>query len=80
MPAAIAPERAAFLEGLPVRYLRTHSAAEIDGHFELARQLASRPVAIEIAHERSIYDLTLLTRDRAGPVRVRSPARSPASG
>jgi len=58
------PERAQFLEGLPTRYLRTHSEAEIDGHFALARQLQSRPLAIEIVHERSAYRLTLLTRDR----------------
>ena len=58
------PEKAQFLEGLPTRYLRTHTAAEVDGHFALARQLQSRPVAIEILHERSTYRLTLLTRDR----------------
>ncbi len=58
------PERARFLEGLPTRYLRTHTAAEVDGHFALARQLQSRPLAIEILHERSTYHLTLLTRDR----------------
>ncbi len=58
------PEHAQFLEGLPTRYLRTHSATEVDGHFALARQLQSRPLAIEIMHERSTYCLTLLTRDR----------------
>jgi [protein-PII] uridylyltransferase len=58
------PEKAQFLEGLPTRYLRTHTPAEIDGHFALAGQLQSRPVAIEILHERSTYRLTLLTRDR----------------
>jgi [protein-PII] uridylyltransferase len=58
------PERTQFLEGLPTRYLRTHSASEIDGHLALARQLQSRPLAIEIEHERSTYRLTLLTRDR----------------
>jgi [protein-PII] uridylyltransferase len=58
------PERAEFLEGLPTRYLRTHSEEEIDGHFALARQLATRPVAIEIQQERGIYKLTLLTKDR----------------
>jgi [protein-PII] uridylyltransferase len=62
--SGVDPEKAKFLEGLPTRYLRTHTAAEIDGHFALARQLQSRPVAIEIAHERSTYRLTLLTRDR----------------
>jgi [protein-PII] uridylyltransferase len=58
------PERAQFLEGLPTRYLRTHSPAEIDGHLALARRLESAPLAIEIEHEQSTYRLTLLTRDR----------------
>jgi [protein-PII] uridylyltransferase len=60
----VAPERARFLEGLPIRYVRTHTEAEIDSHYQLARQLESRAVAIEIQHERSIYKLILLTRDR----------------
>ena len=60
MPA----ERARFLEGLPTRYLRTHTPEEIDAHFALAQQLASRPVAVEIHHERGFYKLTLLTNDR----------------
>ena len=64
--AGVDPHRAVFLEGLPVRYLRTHLDSEIDGHVELARQLESRPVAIEIAHQRGAYHLTLLTRDRPG--------------
>jgi len=63
-PAGVAPERARFLEGLPMRYVRTHTETEIDGHYQLARQLESRNVAIEIHHERSIYKLVLLTRDR----------------
>jgi [protein-PII] uridylyltransferase len=60
----VEPERAQFLEGLPTRYLRTHSTAEIEVHFALARRLESSPLAIEIVHERSTYRLTLLTRDR----------------
>ena len=58
------PEVAQFLEGLPTRYLRTHSAAEIQTHYLLARQLASRPLAIEVQQERGFYRLTLLTKDR----------------
>ena len=65
-PGGVSPQHAAFLEGLPTRYLRTHTPAQIEAHFELARQLESRPVAIEIAHERNVYSLTLLTRDRPG--------------
>jgi [protein-PII] uridylyltransferase len=57
-------ERADFLAGLPTRYLRTHSPQDIAAHMELARQLESRPLAIEITHDRSVYRLTLLTKDR----------------
>lgn len=57
-------DRAAFLEGLPTRYLRTHTPAEIDRHFESARQLKRPGVSIGIEHERDIYRLTLLTHDR----------------
>jgi [protein-PII] uridylyltransferase len=60
----VSPERAAFLEGLPTRYLRTHSVEEIDGHFALARQLSARPVALEIEQLRGVHRLTLLTKDR----------------
>jgi len=64
--SGVSPDQAAFLEGLPMRYLRTHTQADIDAHAALARQLETRRVAIEIAHERSIYRLTLLTKDRPG--------------
>ncbi|MBV8845376.1 MAG: HD domain-containing protein [Bryobacterales bacterium] len=63
-PEGVSPERARFLEGLPMRYLRIHSSAEIEGHLALARQLESRPVAVEIEHQRGIYKLTLLSHDR----------------
>jgi len=59
-------ERGRFLEGLPMRYLRTHSETEITGHIQLARQLDSRPVAIEIEPGKGFYKLTLLTMDKPG--------------
>jgi len=62
--AGVPVERARFLEGLPTRYIRTHSADEVDAHFLLSQQLSSRPVAVEIHHERGFYKLTLLTKDR----------------
>jgi len=58
------PERARFLEGLPTRYARIHSEDEITAHFQMAQQLDSRPVAVEIKVERGFYLLTLLTHDR----------------
>jgi [protein-PII] uridylyltransferase len=64
--SGLPPEQAAFLEGLPTRYLRSHTPTEIAGHLALAAQLESRPVAIEITHDRGVHRLTLLTRDRPG--------------
>jgi [protein-PII] uridylyltransferase len=59
-------ERAQFLEGLPTRYLRTHAPAEVEAHVQLSRQLATRPVAVEMEHQRGVHRLTLLTRDKPG--------------
>jgi [protein-PII] uridylyltransferase len=60
------PALAQFLEGLPVRYLRTHSPAAIQAHFDLARGLESRAASIEITHDDKIHRLTLLARDQPG--------------
>jgi [protein-PII] uridylyltransferase len=62
--AAETPEGGQFLEGFPVRYLRTHSAAEIQAHIELDRQSRDRGVALEIRRENGFYRLTLVARDR----------------
>jgi [protein-PII] uridylyltransferase len=59
-------ERAEFLEGLPMRYLRTHSGEEIDAHVGLASELTSRIAAIKLEHWEGLHRLTLLTRDRPG--------------
>src|SRR5947208_1598392 len=58
------PERSAFLEGFPTRYLHTHTAAEIERHMQL--ELDSRAVgaAVEIEKTGSAYRLTLVTGDR----------------
>lgn len=62
----VEPDRAKFLEGLPIRYLRTHTVAEVDAHFALSQALASRPVALEIEHLKGVHRLTLLTKDKPG--------------
>jgi len=58
------PEMAAFIRGFPTRYLRTHSAAEIESHIRL-REL-SRPTgaAVEVERQSSIYRATIVARDR----------------
>jgi [protein-PII] uridylyltransferase len=54
------PERRTFLEGLPVRYLRTHSPAEIEAHM----RMESQGTAVSIERSEGVYVLTLVTRDR----------------
>ncbi len=58
------PELAAFLEGLPVRYLRTHSRQEIEAHLELERQSRAAGVALAIERRNGIYHLTIVAKDR----------------
>ena len=63
--AADSPQKAAFLEGFPTRYLRTHSEKDIDGHLALEKQARDRSgVAIEIKRLSDAYLLTLVTQDR----------------
>ncbi len=57
------PEVAAFLEGFPRRYLKTHTPAEILGHFRLAQELAQQPVRLSLAHHRAHHQLLVLTSD-----------------
>lgn len=53
-----------FLEGLPRRYLLTHSAGEVFAHAEMAANLAKDSVQIDLHRGRHWYDLTLVTPDR----------------
>jgi [protein-PII] uridylyltransferase len=62
-----APEMVEFLRGFPVRYLRTHDAAEIDAHIALEEKSRKRGVAVEIRKLDSAYQLTLVAAaDRPG--------------
>ena len=64
-PAAIAaPGAQQFIEGFPMRYLRTHSQAEIEAHVELEQRSRERGVALDIRKENGFYRLTLVARDR----------------
>jgi [protein-PII] uridylyltransferase len=62
--SAARPEMAEFLEGLPVRYLRTHSEAEIAAHLELDRACRVAGVAVDLRRTDGVYQLTVATRDR----------------
>jgi [protein-PII] uridylyltransferase len=60
------PERIAFLQGFPVRYLRTHSEAEIDEHMALEAKSHKRGMAVDIRKLESAWQLTLIAHDRPG--------------
>jgi [protein-PII] uridylyltransferase len=62
--SAAPPEMGDFLEGFPVRYLRTHSEAEIAAHFELDRACRIMGVAVDVSRRNGVYQLTVATRDR----------------
>lgn len=53
-----------FVEGFPQRYLRVHSAEEVLRHMQMADQLGSQPVQIDLKRGRHWYELTLVTGDR----------------
>ena len=53
-----------FLEGLPRRYLRSHSVEEVLAHVEMAGRLGGDPVQLGLKRGRHWYELTLVTADR----------------
>jgi [protein-PII] uridylyltransferase len=65
-PAAAAPATAAFLEGLPTRYLRTHTAEQIEQHVRLAALAQMAGVAIDLSRREGAWYLTVLGNDRPG--------------
>jgi [protein-PII] uridylyltransferase len=58
------PEQSAFLEGFPTRYLRTHTAADMERHMRLEQDSRERGVAVDLEKTGGAYRLTLVTRDR----------------
>jgi [protein-PII] uridylyltransferase len=62
------PERAAFLEGFPTRYLRTHTDAEIDEHIALEERNRKRDGsgAADVRKVEGAWVLTMVAGDRPG--------------
>ena len=63
-PSAIrhAPEHAEFLEGFPVRYLRTHPPEEIEKHIELERQSRTKGSGSASAAQNGSYQVTVVAK------------------
>ena len=62
--AGASSEHQAFLKGLPMRYLRTHTPAQIDAHVRLEALRREAGVALAIERREGVYHLALLTKDR----------------
>jgi [protein-PII] uridylyltransferase len=65
VPATQLEELQQFLEGLPRRYLQTRLPEQIRDHFLLAASLGDDPVQLDLRPHRQLFDLTVITRDRA---------------
>jgi [protein-PII] uridylyltransferase len=62
VPASI-PGRPAFLKGFPVRYLRAHSATDIEEHQRLYEESRPTGVAVQLDRIEGAYRLTVIARD-----------------
>ena len=63
-PKVSTPEMAEFLEGIPSRYMRTHSVDEVERHLQLWRDARATGVAIDIERTSGFYRLTVATHDK----------------
>jgi [protein-PII] uridylyltransferase len=57
---------AGFIKGFPVRYLRTHTPAEIEAHLELYELSRPTGVAVEVDRWGGVYRATIVARDMPG--------------
>ena len=54
----------AFLEGLPRRYLLSHTSDQVAVHFDLSLRLGHEPVAIALKLGQDLHELSVVTTDR----------------
>jgi [protein-PII] uridylyltransferase len=53
-----------FLSGMPRRYLRLHSATELQEHVDMASRLKTEPVKVSLKREPGTMRMTVVTQDR----------------
>ena len=63
-PTGVTGEVAAFLEGLPMRYLRTHSREQMEDHAQLAVKSSKIGVGVDIQRDSGVWRLSLITVDK----------------
>jgi [protein-PII] uridylyltransferase len=60
------PDPSGFIRGFPVRYLRTHTPADIQGHIELYEFSRPTGVAVQVDRWNGVYRATIIARDMPG--------------
>jgi [protein-PII] uridylyltransferase len=60
----VSPQLKEFLEGLPLRYLWTHSRQRAEAHCLLYERAKDTSVAVEIDRQEGVFTLTILAQDR----------------
>ena len=60
------PDASGFVRGFPVRYLRTHTPAEIQSHIELYEFSRPTGVAVQLDRWGGVYRATVVARDMPG--------------
>src|ERR1039458_4875251 len=58
------PGNAEFVRGFPLRYLRAHSSAEIQGHLRLFERSRPTGVSVQLDQMEAAYRLTVVARDK----------------
>ena len=58
------PGNAEFIKGFPLRYLRAHPSAEIQGHFQLFERSRPTGVAVKLDPLEGAYRVTIVARDK----------------
>ena len=64
VPPSRNAEDAAFLEGLPTRYARTHSEAQIQAHVKLAGEASAAGAAISLERVHGVWHAVAIAKDR----------------
>jgi [protein-PII] uridylyltransferase len=62
--ASLAPDLAAFVEGFPTRYLRTHEESEVRRHRELAMTAEQKGAAVSLERRNGVYQVCVAAPDR----------------
>jgi len=60
------PDPSGFIRGFPVRYLRTHTPADIQAHIELYEFSRPTGVAVQVDRLNGVYRATIVARDMPG--------------